>query len=259
MNMVNQKIYQMDFSKIYSLLVNKAEKKGRTRNEVNEIICWLTGYSQQILTQILEEHIPYASFFQNAPQMNPNRKLITGVVCGIRVEDIDDPLMQDIRYLDKLVDELARGKSMEKILRKPNALQWKCPRCGKIFQRKGQSHYCGEKPQTIEQYISMQDENKQIYLSKIYKTLKEAIPEAEERMSWSMPTFWKKQNIIHFAAAKNHIGLYPGEEAIEAFSEQLRPYHTSKGTIQIPYTENLPLVLIQDIAKWCFQNIMNDL
>ncbi len=116
--MGNEKIYQMDFSKIYNLLVSKVEKKGRTRNEVDEVIKWLTGYSQPDLEAMLESPTAYGDFFKNAPNLNENRKLIKGVVCGIRVEDIEEPLMQEIRYLDKLVDELAKGKSMDKILRK---------------------------------------------------------------------------------------------------------------------------------------------
>ena len=116
--MGNEKIYEMDFSKVYHLLVNKAERKGRTRQEVDEVICWLTGYSQPELEGMLERPLPYGDFFRDAPAPNANRKLIKGVVCGVRVEDIEEPLMQEIRYLDKLVDELARGKAMDKILRK---------------------------------------------------------------------------------------------------------------------------------------------
>ncbi len=116
--MGNEKIYQMDFSKVYHLLVNKAERKGRTRQEVDEVIRWLTGYSQTELEGMLERTVPYGDFFRDAPELNENRRLIKGVVCGVRVEDIEEPLMQEIRYLDKLVDELARGKAMDKILRK---------------------------------------------------------------------------------------------------------------------------------------------
>ena len=116
--MGNEKIYQMDLSKVYHLLVNKAEKKGRTKEEVDEIIRWLTGYSQTELEGMLERSVPYGDFFRDAPELNENRKLIKGVVCGVRVEDIEEPLMQEIRYLDKLIDELARGKTMDKILRK---------------------------------------------------------------------------------------------------------------------------------------------
>lgn len=116
--MGNEKVYQMDFSKVYRLLVDKAERKGRTREEVDEIIRWLTGYGQTELEGMLERPVSYEDFFRNAPELNENRRLIRGVVCGVRVEEIEEPLMREIRYLDKLIDELARGKAMDKILRK---------------------------------------------------------------------------------------------------------------------------------------------
>lgn len=115
--MSNEKIYNMTFAKLYPILVAKAVKKGRTREDVDEITCWLTGYSKEDLNRFLDSGITYGDFFLQAPSLNPKRKLIKGVVCGIRVEDISEPLMQEIRYLDKLVDELAKGKPMEKILR----------------------------------------------------------------------------------------------------------------------------------------------
>ena len=117
-NMANDKVFNMSFTKVYGLLISKAEKKGRTRNEVDQVTCWLTGYSKEALAEYLVNDITYGDFFRNAPELNPNRKLITGMICGIRVEEIEDSLMQEIRYLDKLVDELAKGKEMEKILRK---------------------------------------------------------------------------------------------------------------------------------------------
>ena len=115
--MENEKVYQMKFAKIYELLVNKAVRKDRTKEEVDEIIRWLTGYKQEELNQMSVSEIGYGEVFQNAPELNENRKKIKGVVCGVRVEEIEEPLMQEIRYLDKLVDELAKGKQMEKILR----------------------------------------------------------------------------------------------------------------------------------------------
>ena len=115
--MANDKIYKMPFAKLYPMLIAKAEKKGRTRAEVDEIACWLTGYSKENLDELLKSDIAYGDFFLQAPELNPNRKQIKGVICGVRVEDIEEPLMQDIRYLDKLVDELAKGKPLEKILR----------------------------------------------------------------------------------------------------------------------------------------------
>lgn len=116
--MSNDKVYQMNFSKIYPLLVNKAVKKGRSKEELDEIIRWLTGYSQEKLEENLEEEVNYGDFFRNAPKLNPGRTLIKGTVCGVRVEAIEEPLMQEIRYLDKLIDELAKGKTMDQILRK---------------------------------------------------------------------------------------------------------------------------------------------
>jgi hypothetical protein len=113
-----EKVFQMPFAKVYPLLVNKAVKKGREKREVDEAICWLTGYSQAQLEEILETPLVMGAFFENAPAPNPNRRLITGVVCGVRVEEIEDPLMREIRYLDKLIDELAKGKPMNKVLRK---------------------------------------------------------------------------------------------------------------------------------------------
>lgn len=109
----------MSVAKVYPLYIEKAEKKGRTKQEVDEIICWLTGYDQDGLRTQLENNTDFETFFAEAPMLNSSRRLISGVVCGVRVEDIEDPLMQEVRYLDKLIDELARGKAMEKILRTP--------------------------------------------------------------------------------------------------------------------------------------------
>ncbi|MBU5311353.1 DUF2200 domain-containing protein [Tissierella carlieri] len=116
--MTKHNIYTMSVARVYPLYVTKAEKKGRTKTEVDEIIRWLTGYSQKELEMQLEKQIDLETFFAEAPQLNPSRALIKGVVCGIRVEDIQEPTMQEIRYLDKLIDELAKGKAMDKILRK---------------------------------------------------------------------------------------------------------------------------------------------
>lgn len=116
--MTKHRIYSISFASVYPLYVNKAERKARTKTEVDEIIQWLTGYSRPDIQAHLDKQTTFETFFEEAPMLNPNRRLITGVICGIRVENIEEPLMQEIRYLDKLIDELARGKSMEKILRK---------------------------------------------------------------------------------------------------------------------------------------------
>lgn len=115
--MTKHRIYTMSFAKVYPMYVAKAEKKGRTNSEVDEIIRWLTGYSQDQLGAVMENDTDFETFFDEAPELNPSRKDIKGVICGVRVEDIEEPLMQEIRYLDKLIDELAKGKAMEKILR----------------------------------------------------------------------------------------------------------------------------------------------
>lgn len=115
--MKKQRIYTMSFASVYPLYIQKVEKKGRTKEEVDEIIFWLTGYNEDSLQQVIDKEIDFETFFEQAPKMNPNASLITGVICGYRVEEIEDKLMQQIRYLDKLIDELAKGKKMEKILR----------------------------------------------------------------------------------------------------------------------------------------------
>ncbi|MBO1001128.1 DUF2200 domain-containing protein [Pseudogracilibacillus auburnensis] len=116
--MTKHRIYTMSVASVYPHYVTKAERKGRTKSEVDEIIRWLTGYSQEELEAQFEKQTDFETFFAEAPQMNPSRDLIKGVICGVRVEDIEEPTMREIRYLDKLIDELAKGKTMEKILRK---------------------------------------------------------------------------------------------------------------------------------------------
>ena len=112
-----QQVFAMKFSDVYPLYIQKAERKNRTKAEVDQIICWLTGYTQAKLQQQIKQKHDFETFFAQAPAINPNTSLIKGVVCGVRVEEIEDPLMQKIRFLDKLIDELAKGKAMEKILR----------------------------------------------------------------------------------------------------------------------------------------------
>jgi hypothetical protein len=114
---MTHKVFTMPFAKVYPMYVQKAERKNRTKAEVDQIICWLTGYDSAELQRQLDEQADFATFFAQAPALNPKVPLIKGVVCGVRVEEIEDPLMRNIRYLDKLIDELAKGKSMDKILR----------------------------------------------------------------------------------------------------------------------------------------------
>jgi len=116
--MDNSRVYKMSFASVYPHYIRKAERKGRTKAEVDEIICWLTGYNAKTLQQHIDQKTDFENFFAEAPQLNPNVSKITGVICGYRVEEIEDKLMQKVRYLDKLIDELAKGKTMDKILRK---------------------------------------------------------------------------------------------------------------------------------------------
>ena len=132
-------------------------------------------------------------------------------------------------------------------------MTWKCPKCGREFARENQDHYC-VKPRTIDEYIEAQEETVRPRLHEIRAVIRGAIPEAEETISWSMPTYRKGRNIIHFAAARKHVGLYPGEEAVAWFAEELAGYEVSKGTIRLPYYRPLPADLIRRIAGWCFEN-----
>lgn len=130
---------------------------------------------------------------------------------------------------------------------------WKCEKCQREFDKQNQEHFCGEPTTSIDAYIATQPESVQPLLNQVRDTIRAVLPEAEERISWSMPTFWKKQNIIHFAAFKNHIGLYPGAEAMVHFADRLTEYKTSKGAVQFPFSKPLPLPLIAEITKWCYE------
>ena len=130
---------------------------------------------------------------------------------------------------------------------------WNCPKCGRAFANTSQSHFCGKAPETVEEYILAQDESIREQLQSIRTVLKKELPDATEKISWSMPTYWKGQNLIHFAAARRHIGLYPGGEATTVFAAELAPLDVSKGTIRLPYDRDLPEDLITRIARWCFE------
>ena len=127
---------------------------------------------------------------------------------------------------------------------------WKCPACGRSFARQNQPHFCG-KPETVDAYIEAQDEPARPKLRQVRAILREALPEAEECIAWSMPTYRKGRNLIHFAASRKHIGIYPGGEATEVFAEKLRGFDVSKGTIRLPWDGELPAGLIAEIARWC--------
>ncbi len=130
---------------------------------------------------------------------------------------------------------------------------WTCPKCGRIFKNADQQHYCGKAPSSIDEYILAQDESVRVMLQAVREAIRVSLPEAQERISWAMPTYWQGHNIIHFAAQKKHIGLYPGPEAVERFADELDAAGCgySKGSIRIPYSDQLPLDLVSAIAAWC--------
>lgn len=133
-------------------------------------------------------------------------------------------------------------------------VMWQCPKCKREFKNQNQDHFCGETPKTIDEYIALQPENVQPFLNDVRNTIRAVLPEdVQERISWSMPTYWNKHNIIHFAGFKKHIGIYPGEEAMVHFSDRFTEYKTSKGAVQFPHNKPIPLELIAEIAKWCYE------
>lgn len=154
---------------------------------------------------------------------------------------------------DREYKESSAKREENAIRKETGAAGWICLDCGRAFKKKNQSHYCGKKPETIDEYIAAQPENLQPFLKQVRDAIRKAIPDAQEKISWSMPTFWKGRNIIHFAGFKNHMGLYPGEEAVKEFSDRLNGYKSSKGSIQFPYSKSIPLELIGDIARWCYE------
>jgi uncharacterized protein YdhG (YjbR/CyaY superfamily) len=128
---------------------------------------------------------------------------------------------------------------------------WRCPNCGREFKNAEQHHFCSEPQKTIEEYIALQNGEVQPRLREVYAAIKAVLPDAAEKISWQMPTFWKGQNLIHFAAFKKHIGIYPGGEATTVFADKLTEFKTSKGVIHLPGNKPLPLELITEIAAWC--------
>lgn len=131
-------------------------------------------------------------------------------------------------------------------------MKWTCAKCGRKFDRRDRDDH-GIKPRNIDEYIAAQDEKLRPALREVRAVLRNALPEAEERISWSMPTYWKGRNLIHFAASKKHLGIYPGDEAIAAFAKELADFDTGKGTIRLSYEQPLPADLIRKIAEWCLE------
>jgi uncharacterized protein YdhG (YjbR/CyaY superfamily) len=184
-----------------------------------------------------------------------------GSVVNMGVRNADGSVCYIIGVLKRIRNELHKnsGDTIHVVIRQrdsakaeESARKWKCPKCGREFSRQNQDHYC-VKPQNIDEYIAAQAAEIQPVLNELRDILRKALPEAQERISWSMPTYWKGKNIIHFAAAKKHIGLYPGDQAAVVFKDELAGFDVSKGTIRIPYNKPLPAQLITKIARWCFE------
>lgn len=184
-----------------------------------------------------------------------------GSIVNMGVRNPDGSICYIIGVLKRIRNAISKteGDKIHVVIREQyssgaeeNRMKWKCPKCGREFSKRNQDHYC-VKPQNIEEYIAAQDTQVQPRLKEVRDILTAALPEAEERISWSMPTFWKGRNIIHFAATKKHIGLYPGDEATAAFKDELTGLDVSKGTIRLPYNQALPADLIARIARWCYE------
>ncbi len=184
-----------------------------------------------------------------------------GSIVNMGVRDPDGSICYIIGVLKRIRSALNKsdGDKIHVIIREQslsgaegNGPVWKCPKCGREFKKRNQDHYC-VKPQNIDDYISSQDAQVQLRLKELREILRAALPEAEERISWSMPTYWKGRNIIHFAAFKKHVGLYPGDEATAVFKDDLTGFDVSKGTIRLPYERPLPVKLIKKIARWCYE------
>jgi len=184
-----------------------------------------------------------------------------GSVVNMGVRNADGSVCYIIGVLKRIRNELHKnsGDTIHVVIRQRDSAKaeeserkWKCPKCGREFSRQNQDHYC-VKPQNIDDYIAAQAAEIQPVLNELRDILRKALPEAQERISWSMPTYWKGKNIIHFAAAKKHIGLYPGDQAAVVFKDELAGFDVSKGTIRIPYNKPLPAQLIAKIARWCYE------
>lgn len=287
--MNKHRIYKTRVASVYVCYVAKAEKKGRTKVEVDEIIRWLTGYRQAELEAHLHNGMDFETFFEEAPELNPQRILITGTICGVRIERIEDPLMKEIRYMDKLIDELARGKPMNKILREQEKTddistlrlaeparrslsnagietleqlsqyteeevlklhgmgKSAIPKLKAALEQVGRSF---KKTDLIFDYIMQFPEDVRAQLFLLRKLILQVAPGAKESISYKMPTFKLNGKVVYFAGYENHIGFYPTPSGIAAFKEQLTSYKSSKGAVQFPLHQPLPIKLIEKMVKF---------
>jgi uncharacterized protein YdhG (YjbR/CyaY superfamily) len=229
-----KRVRAMTFAKVYPMYVAKAERKGRAREEVDQVIRWLTGYTPARLASQIKKQASFEEFFTAAPKMNPDRALITGTVCGVRVEEVKDPIMREVRYLDKLVDELAKGWSMEKVLRQADA--------------GGMKSFA-----TIDEYIRGVPKVLQPRLLEMRDLVRRAAPKGKEVIRYGMPTIQiNGKNLIHYAAMKGHLGFYPAPSGVTAFETEITKLGLgfSKGCVRIPYDKPLPAALVKCIITF---------
>lgn len=229
--MARKSILEMDAAKVFDLQVEKAEKKGRTAEEVEKILIWLTGYTHEQIQAQINRGIDWKTLFQEAPQRNPRSELVSGFIYGLRIEEITDPVLHDARVMDKMVDELTRGRTLDRILRT-------------------------DEPGTVDEYIAAQDPKVRPHLIAVREAVRKGIPEAKEIISWGMPTYRGKRNVVHFAATKQYVSLSAGFMASIQFAEELKEYRVIKGTIQLPYEKPVPGELIEKVVAWSWNNMM---
>jgi uncharacterized protein YdhG (YjbR/CyaY superfamily) len=246
------RIFTTSVSSVYPLYLAKAEKKGRTREELDEIIRWLTGYTQPQLEAILKTPTDFESFFANAPTPNPVRASITGVICGVRIQEIQESTMREIRYLDKLVDELAKGKSMEKILRSQpstTAVPSAPPRVESTPGATKARPAAAPTKMTFEGYLAGLQPAQREALEHLRRAIRAAAPKAEECICYGVPAYrLRGKFLVGFAAAARHCSFYPGS-SVQSFQDELRNYPTSKGTVRFPVDRPLPAALVRKLVK----------
>lgn len=235
------RIETMAFRDIYDALVTKAVRRGRTQSEVNQLICWLLGYDEETLQAKVAEGVDHRTFYEEAPRIHPLAGNIRGTVCGVKLAEITDPLMLNIRRLDKLVDDLAKGKALEQLIPQEGTPLSPAP---------STSASVPSVDDPIGAYIAQQPEGYQARLNWLRDVIRSELPDSTEKISWGMPTWWQGRNIIHFAQHKQHIGLYPGPDVIMAFADALRGYRTSKGVIQLPNDQPIDETFVRTLVRW---------
>lgn len=179
----------------------------------------------------------------------------SGSIVNMGVKNEDGSICYILGVRKDILSKIEKkpGDTLSVMIQAIHSPKWICPKCGRSFSSTNAVHDCAAAPKTIDEYIALQPENARPGLNQLRELLRTVLPDAQEKISWQMPTFWKGRNLIHFACFKKHIGLYPGPDAVAHFAQALSPYKCSKGAIRLPLDQPLPLELIADIARWCAQ------